>query len=101
MKKSMIFFVSIIVTVLVLSFIGCAGQCIKVGGSYQGIQGEVEYCFSQEKSEKNGLPTMEAEGLDKILLDESILDKLLSKLEGVTGKEKKSFKSRIDEAIKE
>lgn len=92
--------VAIILLFTVLSCIGCSGHCIKVGGSYQGIQGDVEYCFSQEKSDKNGIPTLESGGLDKIVVDESTLDKLLGKIEGATSKEKKSLKSRIEDILK-
>jgi len=83
---------------LLVTITGCAGShCIKLGGNYQGIDGDIEYCFSQEKTEKNGLPTTET---NEVLVDESVLEKLLSKAEGPKPLENKSLKARLEEAVK-
>lgn len=58
---------------------GCSGinSCISVGGEYEGVQGNVQYCFSPKGSDQMGAPTYEGEkeGEEKVLLPKKdILD---------------------------
>lgn len=47
--------------VIVMFFVGCAGQnCFKVGGDYQGINGNIEYCYSPKDSESEKTPTFDS-----------------------------------------
>lgn len=96
-------FFAIIVGMLLLA--GCGGShCIKVGGTYQGVAGNVEYCFSEEKSASNKLPTLESGGTTQVIVDEGALDKLISKVEGTVGKlelKKKSLRERLDAVLKD
>jgi hypothetical protein len=40
---------------LLVGGLGCAGKnCIKVGGTYQGIDGSVEYCYDSGASKEAG-----------------------------------------------
>lgn len=53
MKKTII-----IVAVLIVLICGCGGQhCIKVGGEYKGITGNVGYCFNAKETANSGVPT--------------------------------------------
>ena len=62
--------------------IGCAGNCIKVGGSYQGIEGEITYCFNAEKTASVEMPVMDSsEGEELIGLSLNEIDKLLTDIE--------------------
>jgi len=50
----------LILVVFVMVFAGCnGGHCIKVGGTYQGVSGDVEYCFDTGKSEGLGVPVFD------------------------------------------
>lgn len=50
-------FLSLFVIVMIS---GCGtGSCIKIGGSYQGISGDIEYCFNGQKTEAVGRPVLE------------------------------------------
>lgn len=75
-----------------LLFTGCQnGGCIKIGGSYQDYDGNIEYCFDKEKSQSAGEVVLaktnesgEKEEIYGMTGDEisSIVDELL----GVVGK---------------
>jgi hypothetical protein len=47
------------ILILSICIIGCTGQhCIKVGGSYQGVDGNFEYCWNSEKSNELQKPVL-------------------------------------------
>ncbi len=63
-----------IVLVLSLIFVGCSGKhCVKIGGDYEGIQGNIEYCFDAGQSTSEGRP---------ILVNKDTGDKLFGFSEG-------------------
>jgi hypothetical protein len=40
-----------IILILSVLLLACSGKhCIKIGGNYEGIQGDLEYCFDQHAS---------------------------------------------------
>jgi hypothetical protein len=48
--------------------LGCNGQhCIKIGGNYDGIEGNIEYCFDQKESKEAGRPILISETGRKLL----------------------------------
>lgn len=50
---------------------GCtASHCIKVSGQYEGIDGNLTYCYSPEKSAKEGNPVLQSSVGDAYLLSE-------------------------------
>jgi len=73
MKNSMI----ILICVLILA--GCSGkQCIKVGGSYDGIDGNVEYCWDGTASDKAGVPVLkDSKGSESLILSKDSLADML------------------------
>lgn len=77
-------------------FVGCAGSCVKVGGSYgdSGIVGEVEYCFSKDKSENSGVPTFESDIGDLFGFDRETISKIRDKLKEVTGLKTSGIKDK-------
>jgi len=57
--KDLFFVVLLSGFLLILLLTGCSGkQCIKVGGEYQGVIGDVEYCYDFGQSKNNGVPTL-------------------------------------------
>lgn len=59
MVKNVIVFLLLLIVAVIFS--GCSGQsCIKVGGEYSGVNGELEYCYSPDKTQQNGAPTLES-----------------------------------------
>ena len=73
----------IIICVLVFTFVGCTGQhCIKVGGNYEGVQGELEYCFDAGKTQEIGSPvTASSQGKEYIGITEQEAKKIMEALE--------------------
>lgn len=71
----------IILLVLCMFAIGCAGKnCIKIGGEYEGIDGNLEYCWNKKTSEKAERPVLQnKEGEKAVLLTTEDL-KLISPL---------------------
>jgi len=54
MKK---FIFKIIILALLVS--GCVGQhCIKIGGAYDGVTGNIEYCFDEVKTKELSAPVI-------------------------------------------
>ena len=45
-----------LIAIFVVVFCGCAGDCIRVGGSYDGIDGTLEYCFNGTETRSAGVP---------------------------------------------
>lgn len=68
---------SIVVIVMCLFLFGCSGKhCIKVGGSYEGIQGDLEYCFDYVKSQEAQHPVYSNEKDSVVLISESNAQKI-------------------------
>lgn len=70
MKTSFTEVLSIIIVLSLLIFVlcSCAGQhCIKIGGNYEGVEGNLEYCFDFKSSEKIDMPVLEGIGGQKLL----------------------------------
>lgn len=77
-------FVLFLMFVLFLSIVasGCAGKhCIKVGGTYEGNSGELEYCYEKEVSKSVGLPILSNESGQSVILSEKQIGKLLEKVD--------------------
>lgn len=68
----------ITITIFVMPvFQGCSGKhCVKIGGEYQGINGDLEYCFDNEKSKEVGVPVAKSESGDSFLLSREQVEKL-------------------------
>lgn len=67
---------------------GCAGHsCIKVGGSYQGAGGEMEYCWNAEKTNASGAPAFDKSGGEK----ETIFGFSLEEVDGIIGRLKEKI----------
>ncbi len=48
---------------------GCgANHCITVGGKYEGVDGTLTYCYSPEKSDKEGKTVLTSDQSDAVLL---------------------------------
>jgi hypothetical protein len=58
-QKILKFLVLFMLPALLLS---CAGSCLKVGGSYKDVAGDIEYCFNAQKSKDAGVPAIDGEG---------------------------------------
>lgn len=79
----------LLVSVLALSILsGCnAKHCIKIGGTYDGINGNLEYCYDQQSKEAR--PVLEAQNGSKlIVLTEQDAQKIVSKIEPQAKNEK-------------
>jgi len=83
----------VIVLVAFVVFSGCAGsQCIKIGGSYDGIDGNLEYCWGQKASEDAKTPVLVGEKTNLTCLTDTDMS-ALSALLGETGAAKKIMTS--------
>jgi hypothetical protein len=60
-----------------LALAGCSGSCLRIGGSYNGIDGSIEYCFSQEKSDAVGVPVLEGDKEDSYVITDDQVEKIL------------------------
>lgn len=79
-----------VIILIVATMAGCGQHCVKVGGEYQGVDGEIEYCFSLDKSKEAGLPAFEGDNGKSIFgfdLDQinGIIDKLKEKGKKIIG----------------
>lgn len=72
---------------------GCAGHCVKIGGKYEGIQGDVEYCFDSKESGKAGVPSW------SITSDDDITEKLYSFTEEQVKKIWEKFRDKAEKII--
>ena len=74
MKKIMIIAILALLT-------ACAGNhCIKVGGSYDGVTGELEYCYDETSSKETGITVLSGDSEKAVLLNEKQVSKLLEKV---------------------
>lgn len=73
---------SLILIFAILLF-GCGSQhCIKVGGSYEGIQGELEYCFgSSDEMKSLAAPIITSQSEKFIGISEKEASIILEKIE--------------------
>ena len=71
---------------LILGFLlaDCSGgKCIKIGGNYSGAEGNIEYCWDQTASEKEGTAVATDPAGNKLFgFSEDDIKKLLEKLKG-------------------
>lgn len=94
-------------------FVGCNGQhCIKVGGNYEGVNGELEYCFDAGKTQEIGSPVVSSsQGKEYVGITENEAKKIVEALEPETIEEKedkvyvknlnpKSYFSRLKDFLK-
>lgn len=96
---------SIIIMLLILSLIlfSCnTRHCLKFGGEYQGIQGDLEYCIDFLKTEEIGLPIIrDSDGIESVILNEQQVEILLG--EEVKAqmflKDKKQIWEKLNERI--
>jgi hypothetical protein len=74
---------------------------IKVGGSYNGIAGEVEYTFNPSKSQEAGKPILDdSTGKTNVIVEESELMKLWDMVKGTVGLSLKDKKPTLAEIVK-
>jgi len=73
---------AIIFLCLCLILQGCgANHCITVGGKYEGVDGNLTYCYSPEKSAAEGKPVLQSSTGDAYLLpasDVAIVSEMLT-----------------------
>lgn len=90
--------------ILVLLLVtGCAGDCIKIGGSYDGFTGAIEYCFSTQQSQIETRPVLtSSSGGEAVVLSrddiEGIRDAMVSG--EVTEKSTKTATQQILEHVR-
>jgi len=73
---------TILFSIAILMCVGCAGDCIKMGGTFEGISGELEYCVDKGKSKTEGTPVLTAPSGEKLFsVGETFLDQILSILD--------------------
>lgn len=70
---------------LVLALAGCGKHCIAVDGSYQGIDGKIEYCFDSQTSLQEGLPVFYGEEGQLFGLTEDQVKAIVEKIKGKLG----------------
>ena len=60
MRKYIVFVMITFCMFLSLDFLGgCAGHhCISIGGEYEGVNGNIEYCWDIDKTKKTGIPVL-------------------------------------------
>jgi len=90
------------ILILILFATGCSGrQCLKVGGSYDGISGNIEYCYDSKASSQVGVPALvDSQGKTSYLLGEQEIEKLVAgdkNNEKIEGKRKKTVKEILIE----
>ena len=74
--------------ILVIVFAGCeSGGCIKVGGSYQGVAGDVEYCFNGKGTGAPAFTETTEDGTEKEFFGftEDQLNGILEKITDIGG----------------
>jgi len=90
MRKTFVLVSWLIVVFGLALLCSCAGQhCITIGGEYEGVQGNVEYCFDKEQSKQEGIPTFtNTEGKSYLIPEEDIIaaNEVLQKAEVVSAK---------------
>lgn len=82
-------FVLIAITIILPACGGASRHCISIGGEYDGVQGNVEYCFDKEQSKQEGIPTFtNPDGKSYLIPEEDIVsaNEILQKAEAVTAK---------------
>lgn len=72
---------------------GCAGHCIKLGAGYEGVAGEVAYCFDQAESDAAGVPAW------TITADEATVDKLYGFTKDQVQRIWDKLKGKVKEAV--
>lgn len=88
-------YLSLLLISVLLFGCGSGKHCIKIGGNYQGAEGEIEYCFDVEKSEEVGRPVLrDAAGQKFFALTKADVKKLNTLLE--TKKKKKGKAKSIN-----
>jgi len=102
------FFLIFLISLSLFSFVGCTGRhCIKIGGTYEGIDGNLEYCWDEAKSADAGVPVLSGDsGTLFGFLDKDINDLLLmiatdTATEETKAKEVVSPAKRLFKKIKE
>lgn len=94
----------IILIVMVCIMFGCTSgkTCIKVGGSYEGVDGNIEYCYEPEQSKAIGMPCFTTQQGLGVMLTEAQANKLMNQFPPVTkDTESKPGIYRIAEILKQ
>jgi hypothetical protein len=80
MKNNLLLFV------VFLCVVSCGtGSCIKIGGGYQGIEGNVEYCFDGPKSAETGRVVLSDGKTDLTAFTIDDIQKILDKIKSKVG----------------
>lgn len=94
----------ILVTLCILGLVfgGCSGMhCIKVGGTYGGVTGDLEYCYNAGKSSEVGTPVFEnKEGSELIAVPKKELEEVADQLENKAGADVKTSSALTDHPYK-
>ncbi len=68
-------FIICIITAIV--FTACSGQnCLSIGGSYEGAEGNLQYCWNEASSKEAGVPVLESANGNNYLIDEASVTRL-------------------------
>lgn len=86
---------------LCFPFPSCGRHCIAIGGEYQGIDGNVEYCFESARSSELGIPVLKSAAGQKELYgftedQVNAINELLPPEVSVKAKEKSPVKKLLE-----
>lgn len=76
--------IKILLCLICITFCACAGKhCVAIGGTYDGVQGTMEYCFDAKATDSNdGVATLIGpDGKQNYLINEDEAKKLEAVLE--------------------
>lgn len=85
-----------IIIAIIAILCGCSGMnCIKVGGSYEGAQGNLEYCWDSAKSEAASAPVLVSpSGESATIITESQAEKIIESTQNTQDNPKVSTQSK-------
>lgn len=87
----------LIFLIAIVSLPGCGyNHCIKLGGGYNGVEGEIEWCYSPVKSQAEGRPILENEEGEKLVgLTETDVSTVLDMVGDKLGEKAKDLMGKI------
>ena len=99
-KNIVILVLSVLCFVFVFLLAGCAGQhCIKIGGNYEGVQGDIEYCFDAKATEELKAPVIKgSDNVDFIGISKKEASEIIKENEAVEeGETKENFVKNLND----
>jgi len=101
MKKQIFFILLLCLLLIAMLLSSCSGNhCIKVGGAYGDVGGEVEYCWDAKEAAESGVPVLIGTGQRYFGMTEEQIKSILAKLkEEETEVKIKSTKHFVNELL--